>query len=109
MNDKVVIFDTTLRDGEQAPGIALNPDQKVAIAHQLARLGVDVIEAGFPVSSPGDFDAVTRISQEVPGPVIAALARTEAADIDRAWEAIKHADMSRIHVFLSTSPIHMEH
>ncbi len=109
MNDKVVIFDTTLRDGEQAPGIALNPDQKVAIAHQLARLGVDVIEAGFPVSSPGDFDAVARISQEVPGPVIAALARTEAADIDRAWEAIKHADMSRIHVFLATSPIHMEH
>jgi 2-isopropylmalate synthase len=109
VNDKVVIFDTTLRDGEQAPGIALNPDQKVAIAHQLARLGVDVIEAGFPVSSPGDFDAVARISQEVPGPVIAALARTEAADIDRAWEAIKHADMSRIHVFLATSPIHMEH
>ena len=109
MTDKIVIFDTTLRDGEQAPGIALNPDQKVAIAHQLARLGVDVIEAGFPVSSPGDFDAVARISQEVPGPVIAALARTEAADIDRAWEAIKHADMSRIHVFLATSPIHMEH
>ena len=109
MNDKIVIFDTTLRDGEQAPGIALSPDQKVAIAHQLARLGVDVIEAGFPVSSPGDFDAVTRISQEVTGPVIAALARTEAADIDRAWEAIKHADMSRIHVFLATSPIHMEH
>ncbi len=109
MNNKIVIFDTTLRDGEQAPGIALSPDQKVAIAHQLARLGVDVIEAGFPVSSPGDFDAVTRISQEVTGPVIAALARTEAADIDRAWEAIKHADMSRIHVFLATSPIHMEH
>ena len=109
MNDKIVIFDTTLRDGEQAPGIALSPDQKVAIAHQLARLGVDVIEAGFPVSSPGDFDAVTRISQEVTGPVIAALARTEAADIDRAGEAIKHADMSRIHVFLATSPIHMEH
>jgi 2-isopropylmalate synthase len=109
VNNKIVIFDTTLRDGEQAPGIALSPDQKVAIAHQLARLGVDVIEAGFPVSSPGDFDAVTRISQEVTGPVIAALARTEAADIDRAWEAIKHADMSRIHVFLATSPIHMEH
>lgn len=109
MTDKIVIFDTTLRDGEQAPGIALNPDQKVAIAHQLARLGVDVIEAGFPVSSPGDFDAVKRISQEVTGPVITALARTEAADIDRAWEAIKYADMSRIHVFIATSPIHMEH
>ena len=109
MSDKVVIFDTTLRDGEQAPGIALDPDQKVTIAHQLARLGVDVIEAGFPVSSPGDFEAVKRISQEVAGPVIAALARTEPADIDRAWEAIKYADRSRIHVFLATSPIHMEH
>lgn len=109
MTDKIVIFDTTLRDGEQAPGIALNPDQKVAIAHQLARLGVDVIEAGFPVSSPGDFDAVKRISREVTGPVITALARTEAADIDRAWEAIKYADMPRIHVFIATSPIHMEH
>lgn len=109
MTDKIVIFDTTLRDGEQAPGIALDPDQKVAIAHQLSRLGVDVIEAGFPISSPGDFVAVKRISQEVSGPVIAALARTQAGDIDRAWEAIKYADMARIHVFIATSPIHMEH
>ncbi len=106
MTDKIVIFDTTLRDGEQAPGIALNPDQKVAIAHQLARLGVDVIEAGFPVSSPGDFEAVKRISREVTGPVITALARTEAGDIDRAWEAIKYAGMSTHHDFLATSPSH---
>ena len=109
MIDKVTIFDTTLRDGEQAPGIALDPDQKVAIAHQLARLGVDVIEAGFPVSSPGDFEAVSRISREVTGPVIAALARAESGDVDRAWEAIKHANQGRIHVFLATSPIHMTH
>jgi 2-isopropylmalate synthase len=109
MNNKVRIFDTTLRDGEQAPGIALDPDQKVAIAHQLCRLGVDIIEAGFPVSSPGDFEAVSRIAREVTGPVIAALARAEPGDIDRAWEAIRHADQPRIHVFLATSPIHMEH
>ena len=109
MNDKVRIFDTTLRDGEQAPGIALDPDQKVAIAHQLCRLGVDIIEAGFPVSSPGDFEAVSRIAREVTGPVIAALARAEPGDIDRAWEAIRYADQPRIHVFLATSPIHMEH
>jgi 2-isopropylmalate synthase len=109
MSDKVTIFDTTLRDGEQAPGIALDPDQKLAIAHQLARLGVDVIEAGFPVSSPGDFEAVSRIAQEVEGPVIAALARAEAGDIDRAWTAVRHAERSRIHIFLATSPIHMEH
>lgn len=108
-NDRVSIFDTTLRDGEQAPGIALDPDQKVEIAHQLARLGVDVIEAGFPVSSPGDFQAVSRIAREVQGPVIAGLARAEAGDIDRAWEALQYADQSRIHVFLATSPIHMEH
>lgn len=107
--DRVEIFDTTLRDGEQAPGIALDPDQKVEIAHQLARLGVDIIEAGFPVSSPGDFEAVSRIAREVQGPVIAALARAEAGDIDRAWEALRHADRSRIHIFLATSPIHMEH
>ena len=108
-NDRVLIFDTTLRDGEQAPGIALDPDKKVEIAHQLARLGVDVIEAGFPVSSPGDFEAVTRIAREVKGPVIAALARAEEDDIDRAWQALQHAERSRIHIFLATSPIHMEH
>jgi 2-isopropylmalate synthase len=89
MEDRVRIFDSTLRDGEQAPGIALDPDQKVAIAMQLARLGVDIIEAGFPISSPGDFRAVTRIAQEVQGPTIAALARAHYQDVDRAWQAIK--------------------
>ncbi|HEU4915787.1 MAG TPA: 2-isopropylmalate synthase [Acidimicrobiia bacterium] len=109
MEDRVRIFDSTLRDGEQAPGIALDPEQKVAIASQLARLGVDIIEAGFPISSPGDFRAVTRIAQEVQGPTIAALARAQSQDVDRAWEAIKYAADPRIHVFLATSPIHMEH
>ena len=109
MEDRVRIFDSTLRDGEQAPGIALDPDQKVAIATQLARLGVDIIEAGFPISSPGDFRAVTRIAQEVQGPTIAALARAQAEDVDRAWEAIRDAADPRIHVFLATSPIHMQH
>ncbi|MCI0542971.1 MAG: 2-isopropylmalate synthase [Actinobacteria bacterium] len=107
--ERVQIFDTTLRDGEQAPGIALDPDKKVEIAHQLARLGVDVIEAGFPVSSPGDFEAVRRIAAEVHGPVIAALARAEEDDIDRAWQALAPAERSRIHIFLATSSIHMEH
>jgi 2-isopropylmalate synthase len=109
MQDRVRIFDSTLRDGEQAPGIALDPDQKVMIAGQLARLGVDIIEAGFPVSSSGDFRAVTRIAQEVQGPTIAALARAQANDVDRAWEAIRYAADPRIHVFLATSPIHMRH
>ena len=109
MPEKVRIFDSTLRDGEQAPGIALSADQKVAIAAQLARLGVDIIEAGFPVSSPGDFEAVTRIAREVGGPTIAALARADASDVDTAWEAIRSAADPRIHVFLATSPIHMEH
>jgi 2-isopropylmalate synthase len=108
MSDWLIIFDTTLRDGEQAPGIALSPDDKVAIAHQLARLRVDVIEAGFAASSPGDFEAVARIANEVRGPVIASLARTHPDDIDKAAEALKGADSKRIHVFMSTSPIHME-
>ena len=109
MTEHVRIFDSTLRDGEQAPGIALDPNQKVAIASQLARLGVDIIEAGFPVSSPGDFEAVSRIAKEIDGPTIAALARTEPGDIDRAWEAIRFSSDPRIHVFIATSPIHMEH
>ncbi len=109
MQDHVKIFDSTLRDGEQAPGIALDPDQKVAIATQLARLGVDIIEAGFPASSPSDYESVTRIAREVDGPTIAALARAQADDIERAWNAIRHSSDPRIHVFLATSPIHMEH
>ncbi|MCL1592803.1 MAG: 2-isopropylmalate synthase [Actinomycetia bacterium] len=108
MDDKLIIFDTTLRDGEQAPGIALSPDDKVAIATQLAKLKVDVIEAGFAASSPGDFESVSRIAAEIHGPVIASLARTHPDDIDRAADALKRADRKRIHVFTSTSPIHME-
>ncbi|MGH8911244.1 MAG: 2-isopropylmalate synthase [Acidimicrobiia bacterium] len=108
MNDRLTIFDTTLRDGEQAPGIALTPDEKVAIAHQLARLRVDVLEAGFAASSPGDFEAVSRIANDVSGPVIASLARAHPDDIDQAHDALKGAERYRIHVFMSTSPIHME-
>ncbi|MDE0232641.1 MAG: 2-isopropylmalate synthase [bacterium] len=108
MSDKLIIFDTTLRDGEQAPGIALTPDEKLVIAHQLARLRVDVLEAGFAASSSGDFRAVSQIAAEVKGPVIASLARAHPDDIDQAWDALRHAARARIHVFMSTSPIHME-
>jgi len=107
--DRVIIFDTTLRDGEQSPGISLNATEKLEIAHQLARLGVDVIEAGFPIASPGDFEAVRAIAREVHGPVIAGLARAHAADIERAAEAVRDADRPRIHTFISTSDIHIEH
>jgi 2-isopropylmalate synthase len=109
MPNQVKIFDSTLRDGEQAPGIALGPDQKVMIASQLAKLGVDIIEAGFPIASPGDFQSVKRIAQEVQGPTIAALARAQTSDVDRAWEAIRYAADPRLHVFMATSPIHMQH
>jgi len=108
MSDQLIIFDTTLRDGEQAPGIALTPDEKVAIAHQLGKLKVDVLEAGFAASSPGDFEAVSRIAKEVRGPVIASLARAHPDDIDRAADALRDAEQFRIHVFMSTSAIHME-
>jgi 2-isopropylmalate synthase len=108
MADHVKIFDTTLRDGEQSPGFALSSAQKVEMAHQLARLGVDVIEAGFPAASPDDFAAVQRIAREVKGPIIAGLARAMAADIDQCWEAIKDAEHPRIHTFLSSSDIHLE-
>jgi 2-isopropylmalate synthase len=106
-SDRVRIFDTTLRDGEQAPGIALTKAEKVEIAEQLARLNVDVIEAGFPVSSDGEFEAVREIAATVRGPVIAALARVTPGDIHRAAEALKGADRWRIHTFISTSDIHM--
>src|SRR4051794_7370408 len=89
---RVVIFDTTLRDGEQSPGISLNTGEKLEIAQQLARLGVDVSEAGFPISSPGDFEAVEATAREVQGPVICGLARANSPDIDRAWEAIRHSE-----------------
>ena len=106
---RVVIFDTTLRDGEQSPGCTMTADEKMAVARQLAVLGVDVIEAGFPAASDGDFDAVQRIAREVRGPVIAGLARANEGDIDRCWDAVKEAERPRIHVFLSTSDIHLEH
>jgi 2-isopropylmalate synthase len=103
------IFDTTLRDGEQTPGVALNTEEKVAIAKQLAKLGVDIIEAGFPVASEGDFEAVQRIATEVEGPVICGLARTAPEDIERAGSALNPAARRRIHVFTSGSKIHLEH
>lgn len=106
--EKVIIFDTTLRDGEQSPGANLNMNEKIEVAKQLARLGVDVIEAGFPVSSPGDFESVKNIAQNVKGPVIAGLARAHKKDIDAAWEAVKYAEKPRIHTFIATSDIHLE-
>jgi 2-isopropylmalate synthase len=106
---RVLIFDTTLRDGEQSPGISLNTQEKLEIAQQLARLGVDVIEAGFPITSPGDFEAVQAISRTVEGPVITGLARTHVGDIDAAWNAVKDASRPRIHTFISTSDIHIVH
>ncbi|HAP32863.1 MAG TPA: 2-isopropylmalate synthase [Firmicutes bacterium] len=108
MNNRIIIFESTLRDGEQTPGATLNAQEKLEIARQLARLNVDVIEAGFPISSPGELKAVRRIAKEVKGPVIAALARTVQEDIDCAWDAVKDAEKPRIHVFLAASDIHME-
>ena len=108
-NDKLVIFDTTLRDGEQSPGIALTPSEKLLIAQQLEKLKVDVIEAGFAASSPGDWEGVNLIAQNIKNSTIASLARCHPDDIEQAWEAIKVAKDSRIHVFTSTSEIHMEH
>lgn len=105
----VQIFDTTLRDGEQSPGISLSVEEKVEIAHQLARLKVDTIEAGFPITSEGDFESVSRIAGEVRGPTIAGLARVYPEDIERAWEAVKWAERPRIHTFVGTSDLHIEH
>jgi len=109
MSDRVVIFDTTLRDGEQSPGASMNAEEKLRVAKQLAKLKVDVIEAGFPISSEGEFEAVRAIAEEVKGPVICALARAEKADIDRAWQAIMAAERPRIHTFIATSDIHLRH
>ncbi len=106
--DRVLIFDTTLRDGEQSPGISLNKQEKLEIAHQLARLGADVIEAGFPITSPGDFESVQAIAREVEGPVICGLARTGKQDIEAAWNAVRDAARPRIHTFIATSDIHIE-
>jgi 2-isopropylmalate synthase len=105
---RITIFDTTLRDGEQSPGIALRPDEKAEIARTLERLGVDVVEAGFSASSPGDFEGVAAAAEAVEQVTVASLARTTAEDIDAAVESLRAAPRSRLHVFLATSPIHME-
>lgn len=108
-NEKIIIFDTTLRDGEQCPGASLNINEKIEIARQLAVLGVDVIEAGFPITSPGDFESVKRVAKEVKGPSICGLARAVEKDIDAAYNAVKYSRAPRIHVFLATSKIHMKY
>ncbi len=107
--DKVIVFDTTLRDGEQAPGCSMTIEEKVHVARQLDRLGVDVIEAGFPISSPGDFESVREVADAVTRPTIAGLSRCVPQDIERAGEALENADKGRIHVFLATSEIHRKH
>ena len=119
MSNYVRIFDTTLRDGEQSPGATMTSAEKLEVAQNLARLGVDIIEAGFPAASPDDLEAVRRIAREVgnppagePGavvPVIAGLARAAKGDIDKAWEAVQDAQKPRIHTFLATSEIHMKY
>jgi len=109
MSQKIYIFDTTLRDGEQTPGANLNVDEKLQIARQLELLNVDIIEAGFPYSSPGDFAAVQAVAREIRTPQIAGLARAFAKDIDACWEAIKEGTNPRIHTFISTSDIHLQH
>jgi 2-isopropylmalate synthase len=108
-DDRVIMFDTTLRDGEQSPGFSMNLDEKLRMAEALAELGVDVIEAGFPIASIGDFEAVNRIAQSIRGPVIAGLARSGREDILRAAEAVKPAERKRIHTFISTSALHMKY
>ena len=108
-NDRVKFLDTTLRDGEQSAGIGMTVEEKMEIAKQLEKLRVDIIEAGFPASSPGDFQAVSNIARDIRGPVICALARAHPNDVDQAWEAIKGAASPRIHVFLSSSDIHVMH
>src|SRR5262249_13034868 len=107
-DDRLIIFDTTLRDGEQSPGASMNLQEKLEIAHALEDLGVDIIEAGFPIASPGDFEAVQMVARSVQGPTICGLARCNKDDIDRAWQALKEAVKPRIHVFLATSAIHRE-
>src|SRR6195256_1775398 len=107
--ERITIFDTTLRDGEQSPGCSMNVSEKLRMAHQLDRLGVDVIEAGFPIASEGDFAAVRAIAAVIRRPIIAGLARACRPDIERAWEALKEAARSRIHVVLATSDIHLQY
>lgn len=109
MSDKIIIFDTTLRDGEQSPGASMNIQEKFRLAQQLVKLNVDIIEAGFPVASSGDFDCVKNIADRIKGVQVAGLARCNVKDIDAAWEALKYAENPRIHAFLATSGIHMKH
>ena len=106
--DRLIIFDTTLRDGEQSPGFSMNTKEKIRLAHEIAALGADIIEAGFPIASDDDAHAVTLIAQEIRGPVIAALARCSPADIERAGESLAPAARSRIHTFIATSDLHLE-
>ena len=105
----IKIFDTTLRDGEQSPGCSMNLKEKLLMAKQLEHLNVDIIEAGFAISSKGDFESVREISKAVKNPIVASLSRSLQKDIDIAWEAVKYANRPRIHVFLATSPIHMKY
>lgn len=107
MTDTVLIFDTTLRDGEQSPGCSMNLEEKLQVAAQLETLGVDIIEAGFAIASPGDFEAVSEVAKQCQRATVASLARAASADIERAWEAVKHARNPRIHTFIATSPLHM--
>ncbi len=107
-DNRLIIFDTTLRDGEQSPGASMNLQEKLEVARALSDLGVDIIEAGFPIASPGDFEAVQAIARQVHGPIVCGLARCNPEDIDRAWEAVRDAEKPRIHVFLATSAIHRE-
>ena len=107
--DRIIIFDTTLRDGEQSPGASMNLEEKVRIAEVLEDMGVDVIEAGFPISSPGDFDAVHEIAKQVKTSTVCGLARAVRTDIERVAEAIKPTPRGRIHTFISTSPLHMKY
>ena len=106
--NRVIIFDTTLRDGEQSPGCSMNLEEKLQVAAALEELKVDVIEAGFPIASNGDFEAVSEVSKLVKSAQVAGLARATQRDIDRAWEALTHAVRPRIHTFISTSPLHMK-
>ena len=109
MEDRVIIFDTTLRDGEQSPGATMNIEEKIQVATQLEKLGVDAIEAGFPIASEGDFEAVRRIAERLSVSSVVGLARCNPMDVDRAWEAVRVAKKPRLHLFLSTSDIHLEY
>src|SRR5262245_52315344 len=108
-SDHVRIFDTTLRDGEQSPGCSMNLEEKLRVAKTLEDMGVDIIEAGFPIASNGDFEAVSEVARTVANSIVCGLARAGRKDIDRAWEALRHARRPRIHTFISTSPLHMKY